>query len=94
LLVQQVAKRAARGIILRVEASPIERASRNASEPDLASLHRWRVASPPMAKAPTKKHNAVTGSFLPNPLNRGIRRVPVTEVKAPTHKNRSALTTA
>ena len=47
MLVQQVAKRAARGVIQRVEAPPSERVSRNVSEPDSASLRIWRVASPP-----------------------------------------------
>jgi hypothetical protein len=47
LLVQQVAERAARGVIQRIEASPSERASRNESEPDSASLHSWRVTNPP-----------------------------------------------
>ena len=45
MLVQQVAKQAARGVIQRVEALPSERVSRNVSEPDSASLHEWSVTS-------------------------------------------------
>ncbi len=47
MLVQQVAKRAARGVIRDVEAPLSERASRSESEPDSASLRKWRAASPP-----------------------------------------------
>jgi len=47
LLVQQVAKRAARGVIRDVEAPPSERVSRSESEPDSASLRKWRADSPP-----------------------------------------------
>jgi hypothetical protein len=47
LLVQHAAERAATGVIQDVEAPPSEPASRNASELDSASLHKWRVTNPP-----------------------------------------------
>ncbi len=47
MLVEHVAKRAARGVIRDVEAAPSERASPSESEANSASSRKWRADSPP-----------------------------------------------
>ena len=46
---------------------------------------------PPIANAPTKKQNPVTGILLATNLSSLIFRLPAEYIKAPAHRKRSAL---